>query len=127
MGCPVSVIIGENLVFGICTHDPDTGILTDADDLPAYRIYVDEEPDAVLVGNMARLDVPNTTGFYTELIACTQANGFDTFRNYTIYIEATVGGDTGGIAYTFRVGYFFDFIGSPRIGIAPHDAAFHVL
>jgi len=125
MGCPLKVIIGENLVFGICTHDPDTGVLTDADDDPIYRIYEDENP--VAVGNMARLDVANTTGFYEETIVCTVANGFDTFKNYTIYIEATVGGDTGGIAYTFRVGYFFDFIGTPRIGLSPLDVNFHVL
>ena len=41
MGCPASCQLGDNLVFSICTHDPDTGVLTDADSAPAYRIYED--------------------------------------------------------------------------------------
>ena len=51
---------------------------------------------------MAKLDDSNTTGFYTELIACTSANGFESGKNYTVYISATVDSDTGGIAYTFN-------------------------
>jgi hypothetical protein len=50
---------------------------------------------------MAKLDDANTTGFYTEQIACTLANGFEDGKSYTIYIEATVDGDTGGICYGF--------------------------
>jgi len=102
MGCPTEIGVGENLVFSITTHDPDTGVLTDADAAPTYRIYEDETGVAIMNGVMAILDNANTTGFYTELIACTVANGFETKRNYTVYIEATVGGDTGGITYTFR-------------------------
>lgn len=102
MGCQTSVDIGDNLTFSVCTHDPDTGVLTDADAVPSYRIYEDETAVAILTGNMAKLDDVNTTGFYTELIACTAANGFEDGRSYTIYIEATVGGDTGGISYGFK-------------------------
>jgi hypothetical protein len=127
MTCPSKIHVGENLVFGICTHDPDTGILTDADVAPAYRIYENENPVVVAVGNMARLDNPHTTGFYTELVACTIANGFRYERTYTIYIEATVGGDTGGIAYAFRIPKIFDFIGIPRIGVSPLEVDFHIL
>ena len=101
MGCPPFVLIGNNLVFSITTHDPDTGILTDADAAPDYRIYEDETGTAILTGSMAKLDDANTTGFYTELTPCTAANGFEDKRTYTIYIEATVDGDTGGIAYSF--------------------------
>ena len=54
-------------------------------------------------GQTGKLDDGNTTGFYTELIACTAANGFEAGKTYTVYIEATVGGDTGGIAYSFKV------------------------
>ena len=49
------------------------------------------------------MDDAGTTGFYTELIAVTTDNGFENVKNYTVYIEATVDGDTGGIAYTFKV------------------------
>lgn len=101
MGCPSEVLIGSNLVFSIATHDPDTGVLTDADSAPAYRIYEDETATAILTGTMAVLDTGNTTGFYTELIACTAANGFEDGKTYTIYIEATVVSDTGGITFAF--------------------------
>ena len=103
MGCPTAVIIGNNLVFSICTHDPDTGHLTDTDAPPIYRLYEDETVVPILTGTMAQLDGLNTTGFYTELIACTTANGFEAGRSYTVYIEATVDSDTGGITYAFIV------------------------
>ena len=102
MGCPAEVEIGENLTFSICTHDPDTGALADADAAPAYRIYEDETAGAILTGTMAKLDDGNTLGFYTELIACTAANGFEDGKSYTVYITAAVDGDTGGICYGFR-------------------------
>lgn len=102
MGCPSEVIIGDNLIFSICTHDPDTGVLTDADASPSYRVYEDETSTPILTGNMAKLDDLNTTGFYSELIACTVANGFENGKTYTIYIEATVDSDTGGICYGFK-------------------------
>jgi len=102
MGCPAEVTIGKNLVFSICCHDPDTGVLTDADSAPAYRVYEDETATPILTGSMAKLDDANTTGFYTEIIACTVANGFENDKTYTVYIEATVDSDKGGIAYGFK-------------------------
>ena len=102
MGCPSEVEIGANLVFSICTHDPDTGVLTDADAAPTYRVYEDETATPILTGTMAKLDDANTTGFYTELIACSAANGFENGKSYNIYITATVDSDTGGICYGFK-------------------------
>jgi len=103
MGCPTSCVLGEDLVFSVTTHDPDTGVLTDADSVPSYRIYEDETTAAILNGSMAKLDDVNTTGFYSELIAVTAGNGFEAGKNYTVYIEATVDSDTGGISYAFKV------------------------
>jgi len=102
MGCPSEVVIGDNLVFSVTTHDPDTGVLTDATGTPAYRVYEDETATPILTGNMAKLDDANTTGFYTELIACTAANGFESGKTYTIYIAATVDSDEGGITFAFK-------------------------
>ena len=102
MGCQTEVVIGDNLTFSVTTHDPDTGVLTDASAVPAYRIYEDETASPILNDNMAKLDDANTTGFYTELIACTAANGFESGKSYTIYIEATVDSDKGGIAFSFK-------------------------
>jgi len=103
MGCQSIVELEQSLTFSICTHDPDTGVLTDADSAPSYRVYEDETATSILDGSMAKLDDGNTTGFYTEQIACTAANGFEDGKSYTIYIEATVDGDTGGISYAFTV------------------------
>lgn len=102
MGCQASCVIDNNLTFSICTHDPDTGVLTDASSV-SYRVYEDETATAILNGTMDKLDDANTTGFYTELLAITTANGFEVGKSYTIYIEATVDGDTGGISYGFTV------------------------
>lgn len=102
MGCPSKVEIGENLTFSICTHDPDSGVLTDADAAPSYRVYEDEVATPILTGAMAKLDDGNTTGFYVETIACTAVNGFENGKTYTIYIEATVDSDTGGISFSFK-------------------------
>jgi hypothetical protein len=103
-GCPDTVTVSANLVFSVTTHDPDTGVLTDASAVPAYRVYEDETATPLLTGSMAKLDDANTTGFYTETIACTAANGFETEKTYTIYITATVDSDEGGICYSFRAG-----------------------
>lgn len=101
MGCQSEVYVGNNLTFSITCHDPDTGVLTDADSAPAYRVYEDETATPILTSTMTKLDDANTTGFYTELIACTAGNGFEHGKSYTIYIEATVDSDTGGISYGF--------------------------
>ena len=103
MGCQSKAQLNDNLTFGICCHDPDTGVLTDADFVPIYRIYKEEGATPILGGSMAKLDDANTTGFYTARIACTQRNGFQVGKTITIYIEATVDGDTGGMCYAFNV------------------------
>lgn len=102
MSCPDKCEIGQTLVFSICTHDPDTGVLTDTDAPPAYRLYEDENTTPLLTGNMAKLDDDDTTGYYTEAIIASTGNGFEHNKTYTIYIEATVDGDTGGICYAFK-------------------------
>jgi hypothetical protein len=107
MGCPTECEIGDNLVFSVTTHDPDTGILTDADAVPVYWIYEDEtgvsmNASTPLSDNMAKLDDAHTTGLYSELIAVTALNGYENGKTYTVYIEATVDGDKGGISYSFK-------------------------
>lgn len=102
MGCQSDVYIGDFLTFSLCTHDPDTGALTDADAAPTYRLYERETAVPILTGTMAKLDDANTTGFYTEEIECSAANGFEHRKSYTIYIRAIVDGDPGGITFNFR-------------------------
>ena len=103
MGCPSECNLEDNLVFSVVTHDPDTGVLTDADAVPAYSVYEDETATPILADDMAKLDDGNTTGFYTELIACTTVAGFQSGKTYTVYITATVDSDEGGITYAFKI------------------------
>lgn len=102
MGCQEEVYVGDNLTFSVTTHDASTGAATDADSVPTYRIYEDETGTAILTGSMAKLDDANTTGLYSEQIAATSANGFESGKSYTIYISATVNSVTGTISYNFR-------------------------
>lgn len=95
--------IDDALTFPAITHRFDTGALTDADAVPAYRVYEDETSTAILTGNMAKLDDANTTGFYTEAITLSAANGFEKGKCYTIYITATVNSVTGGSFHTFQI------------------------
>ena len=108
MGCPSTVELGRDIVFSITSHDPDTGVLTDADAVPDYWIYEDETAVSINANTpnadvMAKLDDAHTTGFYTEKVTCSTANGYEIGKTYTVYIEATVDSDKGGISFAFKV------------------------
>ena len=100
MGCPAEVKIGNNLTFSICTHDPDTGILTDADTSPSYEIYEEDGATALLSGTMTKRKVGNA-GRYVTKVAINAIDGFENGKAYTVEIVATVDGDTGGISFNF--------------------------
>ena len=95
--------IDDTLTFTAVTHKVDTGVLTDADSVPSYRIYEDETGTAILNGSMAKLDDANTTGFYSEQITLSAANGFENGKSYSIYISATVNSIVGGQTFNFKV------------------------
>lgn len=90
------------LTFAANTH-ATTGAATDADAVPAYRVYEDETGTAILTGNMAKLDDANTIGFYSEQITLSAANGFEVGKSYTIYISAAVSSVTGTLSHAFQV------------------------
>lgn len=92
--------IDDYLTFTACTHD-DTGAAADADAVPSYAIYEDETAAAIVSGNMAQLGA--VTGFYTERVQLTAANGFETGKCYAVRVEATVGGVTAAAAHSFAV------------------------
>lgn len=95
--------LDDLLTFAVNTHTPSTGAATDADAVPAYRVYEDETGTAILTGNMAKLDDANTTGFYSEQITLSAANGFEVGKSYTVYVSAVVGGVTGTLSHSFQV------------------------
>lgn len=87
--------IDDLVTFTVATHSTTTGAATDADAVPAYRVYEDETGTPILTGNMAKLDDANTTGFYSEQITLSAANGFEQGKSYNIHISAAVGAVTG--------------------------------
>lgn len=95
--------IDDVLTFPANTHSASTGAATDADAVPAYRVYEDETGTAILTGNMALLDGSNTTGLYSEQITLSAANGFEKGKCYTIYISAAVSSVTGTMHHTFQI------------------------
>jgi len=52
---------------------------------------------------MAKLDDDNTVGFYSEQIAVTTTNGFESGKSYCIRITGVVGGVTGIEVHQFDV------------------------
>lgn len=98
MGCPKEITIGQDLAFSIYTHDPDTGVITAADAYPSYWV-TDEDDTAVTNGSMGD---GARTGSYKKKLSITTANGYEGGKVYTIYVEATVDSDTGGITYEFK-------------------------
>jgi len=95
--------IDDLLTFTVNTHTPSTGARTAADSPPAYRVYEDETATPLLTGSMATLDSGNTTGFYSEQITLSAANGFEKGKSYSIHISAAVGGVTGVTVVNFQI------------------------
>ncbi len=95
--------VDDLLTFTVTTHRFDTGVLTDADAVPSYRVYEDETGTAILTGSMAKLDDANTTGFYSEQITLSAANGFEVGKSYSVYVTAVVNSVSGGLSGGFKV------------------------
>lgn len=95
--------IDDLITFPCNTHTAATGAATDADSVPSYRVYEDETGTAILTGSMAKLDDAGTTGFYSEQLTLSAANGFEVGKSYTIYISATVATIVGTMSHTFQV------------------------
>jgi len=92
-----------NLTIYANTHTPATGAAVDADAAPGFRCYEDETGTPLLTGSMALLDDVNTTGFYSEQIAVTAANGFEAGKSYCVRVTGVVGGVTGVSVHQFDV------------------------
>lgn len=95
--------IDDLLTFYANTQVFATGVATDADSAPTYRVYEDETGTPLLTGSMALLDSSNTAGFYSEQITLSAANGFEKGKCYAIYIAATVSSVAGAKHDTFQI------------------------
>lgn len=95
--------VDDLLTFYVNTHRFDTGVGTDADSVPTYRVYEDETGTPLLTGSMALIDSSNTAGFYSEQITLSAANGFEKGKCYSIYITATVNSVAATTSKTFQM------------------------
>lgn len=102
MSCPDIAVLGKNLTFTITAKD-GTGAPADADGDVSYSVYEDETGTAIVSDTMAKLDDAGTTGFYSEQLAISTANGYERFKTYTILITAAVSGVDVSKSYSFTV------------------------
>lgn len=91
---------GDSLYFYVITTKFDTGVATDADAVPAYRIYRQEDGTPVATGNMALLDSANTAGFYSEALSLAAYDPGE----YVVHVAATVNSVAGATCGAFSVG-----------------------
>jgi hypothetical protein len=96
--------INDVLTFSVNTHSFSTGVATNADSVPTYRVYEDNTQTPLLTGLMSVFDPGNAVGQYVAQITLSAANGFEVGKTYTIRIAATVSGVTGACVRTFQVG-----------------------
>jgi hypothetical protein len=96
--------IDDVLTFSVNTHSFSTGVATNADSVPTYRVYEDNTQTPILTGSMSAFDPGNAVGQYVAQITLSAASGFEVGKTYTIRISATVGGVTGACVRTFQMG-----------------------
>lgn len=97
--------LDDVFVFAVNTHDPDTGSETDANAVPTYRVYENETTTPILAGSMAKLDDTNTTGFYSESIALSAANGFELGKCYHIRIAGVMEAGSPDVTGVLVIGF----------------------
>lgn len=95
--------IDDLLTFTVNIHNPETAGEIDADELPTWRLYKEETATPILTGSMALLDDANTTGFYSEQITLSAANGFEIDKDYEVRIRAIVNGVPAVTIKEFRI------------------------
>lgn len=96
-------LLNSTLTFYVQTLDTG-GSALDADAVPGYSVYEEETGTAIVTGSMAKLDDAGTTGFYSEQVSLTDANGYELHKDYCIRMTATVDGQAAVSLYTLRIG-----------------------
>jgi hypothetical protein len=96
--------IDDTVTIVADTHLASTGAVTDADSVPAYRVYEDKTVEtAILTGSMSKHDDSNTTGHYSVELTLSAANGFEKGKSYHILVTAAVSSKTGAISHWFQI------------------------
>ncbi len=103
----MSYFIGEIPIDGYVefhqnTHNPATGAEADADALPTYRIYEENNDTVISNGNLAKRDDANTLGYYYARVQCTTGAGYEAGKLYFIRVRGVVGAVAGSTVHCFR-------------------------
>lgn len=85
------VPIDEQIYFDICTHDPSTGGVSDADSTPTFSVF-EEATDTPIVSGTSFTKRTSLTGDYRGTFTASAANGFEAGKWYSVIASATVGG-----------------------------------
>lgn len=82
--------IDEVVYFDICTHDPSTGAVSDADSTPSFSVF-EEATDTPIVSGTSFTKRTSLTGDYRGTFTASAANGFEAGKWYSVIASATVG------------------------------------
>jgi hypothetical protein len=93
--------IDDLVTFYAQTQRFDTGVATAADSTPNYAVYEDETATPILTGTMAALG--SATGYYSEQLTLSAANGFDRGKSYSVRIGATVNSVASAVLRFFKI------------------------
>ena len=75
--------IDDYIEWEVNTHDPTAdGAEADADALPTYRIYEENNNTVVVSGNLAKRDDDNTLGYYYGRVQAASGDGFEVGKRY---------------------------------------------
>jgi len=94
--------IDDYVEFHVNTHNAATGAETDADALPTYRIYEENNDTVVSVGDMAKRDDANTTGYYFARVQLTTAAGYEAGKLYFVRLNGIVDSIASSAVMVFR-------------------------
>lgn len=83
------VPIDEVVFFDICTHNPSTGAISDADSTPTFDVY-EEATDTGMLGATNFTKRTSLTGDYRGTFTASAANGFEAGKWYSVIASATV-------------------------------------
>lgn len=96
--------IDQYFEFTFNTQRFDTGAATDADSLPTYRVYEENNDTVLSTGDAAKRDDANTTGYYYVRAQCTAAAGYEVGKTYEVRVAATVNSVAGaGVVGRFSI------------------------
>ena len=102
MSCPNIAVLEQDLTFSAQFLNA-SGVPTDLDALPTYKIYEEVTDTEIASDTMAKQDDDNTEGYYIEKVETTTGNGYETLKTYTIRIEGIASGIEVATPFSFFV------------------------